>query len=306
MAEYDLQRIHGLESMLTPEQGWFIPVSKFGNVDKRLALNKLTKSTYFDEKNIGPWNMAASATHEVTLPDPSSIAYIDKVIIYDDNGIEYGDHYLYCDQFATSIREIAKIYMGNNTGSEQVGLGYLPQLVTFGAMTKNNWPSPPSYVRYAGAEFALSNNGHGDQYKISFTPVQLAAWGGTINADNCFGILQTNTTRTYFALNVLENEIHIKLEETTDPFKFYIFRQNSSSISSSAHVHTVGSIVAGMAYRVASVGYQYNHTTGVITLMHNARADSLSLVGSSPGTGVLSRYVSSSFRGKIIFKRNFV
>ena len=306
MAEYELQRINGLETMLTPEQGWYIPVSKFGHVDKRLALNKLTKSTYFDETNIGPWNMAASATKEVTLSNPSSIAYIDKVIIFDDNGIEYGDHYLYCDQFSTSIREIAKIYMGNNTGSEQVGLGYLPQLVTFGAMTQNNWPLPPSYVRYAGAEFALSNNGYYDQYKIFFTPAQLAAWGGTINADNCFGVLQTNTTKTYFALNVYENEIHIKLANTSDPFKFYIFRQNSSSISSSAHVHTIGSINAGIAYRVASVGYQFNHTTGVITLMHNARADSQSLVGNSPGTGVLSRYVGSGVRGKIIFKRYFV
>jgi len=306
MAEYELQRINGLETMTIPEQGWYIPVSKFGHVDKKLALNKLTKSTYFDETNILNWNMNSKATHEVTLSDPSSIAYIDKVIIFDDNGIEYGDHYLYCDQFSTSIREIAKIYMGNNTGSEQVGLGYLPQLVTFGAMTQNNWPYAPSYVRYAGAEFALSNNGYFDQYKISFTSAQLAAWGGTINADNCFGVLQTNTTKTIFALNVYENEIHIKTD-TSDPFKFYIFRQNSSSISSSApHVHTVGPILAGMAYRVASVGYQFNHTTGVITLMHNARADSQSLVGNSPGTGVLSRYVGSGVRGKIIFKRNFV
>lgn len=306
MAEYELQRIHGLTTMITPELSWYLAASKFGEVDKKVSLGKLTKNTYSDFVNIVNWNMNSEASKDVTIPDPGSISHIEKVVILDDNGIEYGDHYLYCDQFATSIREIAQIAIANNTGSAQVGMGYLPQLVTFGAMTKSNWPSAPSYVRYAGAEFALANNGYSDQFKISFTPAQLAAWGGTINADNCFGVLQMNTTKTYFALNVYENEIHIKVENTSDPFKFYIFRQNPSSISSSAHVHTIGAINAGIAYRVASVGYQFNHTTGVITLMHNARAGSQSLVNNAPGTGVLSRYVGSGVRGRIWFKRNFV
>jgi hypothetical protein len=248
-----------------PHTGYLLPWDSSADSAMKTIDPALLNPFWYYKQDITAWNMQTNILKSITISAgvAAYVSHVEKVVIYDDNGLVYDGSSVYDRYLHDKAIRRANVGVGGVSGTTGSSYGTSLKHVLTGKFVSNTW----TLIRGTVTSAVRNSNG-------VYTIVLDTAY----NADDLFVSVELNNLNVWQVVKTATPSMVVSFVDVggsyvnTD-FNINFYVKTGTTNTTDGHTHTfssdAGYVIGNMNAACYHITSQLDKVTGVVKLAHN-------------------------------------